>query len=204
MNAYRRIMLRVMRGAGVSSRWYDHKEYPLCWNVKMDKAVTFDDVFACMVEHHYINEAEAILRIPSVAKLRHAWYNVENSMHEHVIEDMRGSFSSDDTMKFTTPERAKMWGIMDPKNGYDCKYQFVGRSGGWLALTEFAGNKIDSEIYCDPSLGYEMPRLVPNYWLPYLYAMCEEIGAIVVRRRKEMMYLLAFEMRYNMPEVVPK
>jgi hypothetical protein len=206
MNAWRAVMPRLLSKYPVDSRCDDRKRHALCWNVKMHNSPDFDKVWKkmCTPDFEYINEAEAITRIPSIPNLREEWEQVSNAMYEAALETMRESFLGDDTMKFVTPEREKKWGISCGDNGLDCKYAFFGRSGGWLVLTHFMGMDIDTEMVELPEVGYEMHRLVDNYRLPYLYAMIEEISHMVSHRDEELVYQLAFNMRYNMPETVPE
>ena len=186
MNGWRRALPRLLRDT--EERYYETKNYPLCWNVKMYKPVSFEDVWQrmCTPDFDFINEAEAITRIPSKEALREAW---DERFVASVLVDMCEDFTDGDTMQYCTPELEKKYGIKLPENGLKCKYEFVGRSGGWLALTGIRE--------CDI-------RELPNAMLPFLFAMIEEISNAVDRRHEEFTYQLAFSMRHNMPEVVPE
>ena len=216
MNAWRRAMPYLWSKWPVDDRAYDGKRYPLCWNVKMYKAVTFDMVLKrmCTPDFEYINEAEAITRIPNIQKLREEWeggvptpsdplgqQGLSEIAYNDAIEEMRESMNGNDTMQFVTPERERRWGVQVPKEGLKCQYEFIGRSGGYLTLTHFMSLEIDSEGMFGT---HDLYKLVDNWRLPYLYAMIDEITNAVNSRYDELIYKLAFYMRYNMPHVVPE
>jgi len=204
MNSLRRIMPHIINECGTDDRAYSMHRNWLCWNVKMHTGPSFNEVWEKMCEEHYINEAEAITRIPSTRNLHNEWVKACDQHYDWAIEHMRSTFTGDDTMQYVTPERAKKWGVTPLDNRFDTKFEFVGRSGGWLALTHIMGMPIDSEMRTSKELDYEMPKLVDNWRLPYLYAMMEEITDMVSNRYDELLYQMAYNMRYNMPDVVPE
>lgn len=207
MNAWRRALPALWKTWPVQSRYYAHKTYALCWDVKMLTHVSFEEVWAKMCTSgyfEYINEAEAITRIPNIRKVKEAWHERNEDMYEAALETMHADYNGDtDTMQFMTPERELKWGIKVPEKGLDCKYQFVGRSGGWLALTSFMGVSVDADLI-QFNNGSQQMTLANNERLPYLYAMIEEITWSVDHRQDELIYQLAFNMRYSMQDVVPE
>ena len=190
---YRRALEIVVRKSTDGQRAYDRYVYPFCWNVKMNRHVGFKDVWARMCKECYVHENEAIISIGDVKAFEGRWeHEMElGDASESAIEHMRESFTSgDDTYRFCTPEREKRWGIKAPESGWKCEYDFIGRSGGWLALTNFE---------CRPLINEEFSTLdLKNREVPALCAMLEEIKWAVDNRFDEFTYLLAFHMRYNM------
>jgi hypothetical protein len=166
----------------------------------MTTSITFDHIFKQMVKDYYVNEAEAIVRIPSVKKLADEWESEDraNVAGEFALECMRATFTDDDTMKYVTPERERRWGLDNEPEGWDSKYTFIGRSGGHLALTHFMGYDLT-----DDDWDKNLPE-IPNRVIHRLCPMLEEIRYMVDHRDEELLFQLAFYMRYNMPEFVPQ
>jgi len=204
VNAYRKILPAVYNQCGVDDRYYDHEKFMLCWNVKIHKNFSFEEVFKkmCTPEFEFINEAEALTIIPSMRKLESEWGVVDR--YEQAIENMQNCFLSEDTYNFVSPDMEKKYSVTYPNKGADCKWGFMGRSGGWLVLREFMGCPISQAHVSEWRSGDPAMYLVDNWRLPYLLAMMEEVTATVEHRHDELLYQLAFQMRYNMTNVIPE
>lgn len=166
-------------------RWYPGDIYPICWNVKMLRTVTFDEIFKSMAEQHYHGVNDALVSIPDAHLLRDKWSEVEAGAWDVIMEDMRTTFDPkhSDTMRCCSPKTYKRFSYTPAKSGelWDVEYKFVGRSGGWLALTEFEGAQLE---HIDAELGSNAER-----WYQKLCCMLVEVTWTVDQRYKEYAYL---------------
>lgn len=185
--------LKVLFDHTERARMYDHRKHPFIWNVKMNDDYSFKRVFTRMAKDHYVCEADAIVSIPSKEGLEIDWEDFiqrDSSVPDSVLEDMRRTFTEDDTMKFVTPEREEKWGVKAPEDRrWDTKFSFEGRSGGWLSLVQFR----DVDLLRFQKNSGEWSEL-DEEWLRSLCAMCEEIEYMVSQRHEEYVYLLAYQM----------
>lgn len=166
-------------------RWYNHDTYPVCWNVKMNHSITFDQIFNKMAEQHYHGRNDALVCIPDVQGLRDQWGKWEDGRYEIIMEDMRSTFDPKhcDTMRCCSPKAYKRFSYIPskPEELFNVEYQFVGRSGGWLALTEFEGVQLEHR---EAELGSNEER-----WYQKLCCMLVEITWMVDQRFDEYAYL---------------
>lgn len=190
------VALPEVMGKLVTTRHYDRKRYPFCWNVKMYKAHSFDAVFQKMGQTFYLNAAEAVTMIPSMDDLRFEWEHGLQHWYDAALDTMQTNATDSETYKYVTPKLAKLWGLGEDSGPWDTGFEFQGRSSGWLCLTKFLGDRLD---------GFDLfqPEQYSELFNQRLCCMLEEVTQAVARREEEMLYQLAFQMKHNMPTVVP-
>ena len=199
MNGYRRLLPAVYHQCDATDRYYDRETWPLCWNVKIHQSASFEMVWRkmCTPDFEFINEAEALTIIPSLKALEKRWTGIEQTMYDRAVADMRESFLTSDTYNFVSPAKEKKYGVEFPIKGAECKWGFMGRSGGWLVLREFMGRPISNEHSHSWDDAKPDIYLTDNWRLPYLLTMMEEAHDAVEGRFAELIHQLAFHMRYN-------
>jgi hypothetical protein len=159
--------------------------YPITWNVKLNSAPTWPEVWQQMVKENYTCENEAILDLGSMAALRARYDASAAGLYEYAVEGMQRSVTDDDTFRTCRPEVFKRWGVTGQPQ-YHVKYGFVGRSGGWLVMEEFGhqklvGGSIEHDVH------WWHPDLVRG-----LLCLMDEIHLSVPKRNEELCYQMAW------------
>lgn len=175
-NKLRELCIRAVRDNG----GYDSRN-PLAWNVKVRGV---DLSHKNMVKVAGLNE-----------KLKFAEWD-ENVQCESAIENAKYAITESDCYRMINPKIAKKYGL-DANDMYDVQYGFVGRSGGYITITEFEGVKLNkwdnNELvdYLNPSLGY----CAANDWAIKLLAFIEECNLYFTweNAKNEIEYQAAFQ-----------
>ena len=113
---------------------YNHENYLFCFNVKVHASVdlSFDTLLAKAVEMGELDKARAADSV-WVKQAREAYDKYgEEELYNLAIEDCQKSVHDCDSYKM-------LWN----GTGAIADWAFLGRSGGWLCLTEFDGIKMD-------------------------------------------------------------
>lgn len=163
--------------------------YPAAWNVKMLRPITFEQVLARIVKdngYHCVADVLVTLGV-DVERLRSEFNRPY--VHEHALNEMRTGILETDTYHCCTPERYAQWGLPGYAKDapmWSVEYEFHGRSGGWLVMTQFRGVPIHGNI--DDVLDhFERPGLKA------LGCMIDEVSHAVEQRYDEYEYLVAMQ-----------
>jgi hypothetical protein len=170
---------------------------PLVWNVKV-YSVNFD--FDHLVEIYRksgeYGPEERWLDYPEFLKPAQAEYeNVKDNLWEWVVEDARRQVMDEDMNK-------GLW------NGtsLNVRYEFGGRSGGWLLMTEFEGynlTKVDREDFKADLMDQNVFRFEDIRNL-YQLVVQNDHDFRTETVRNELEYLAAFNLFENICALVPR
>jgi hypothetical protein len=185
----------LCRVRGVVARHYDYWRW-FCWNVKMYKAPTYQQIYAKMVEGHYVCEEDAIVSIRNLQQLKKEWEKPEcaSNAHQWVMEDMCNTFTDVRmaTARSISPDTAAKFHIDPYPDEWKVTYEFVGRSGGWLSLEMFEGITM-RHMTMDPQ---HTIVDMENDYAQKLCAMIEEISVIVSHRDNEYLYHMSEQLQF--------
>lgn len=154
---------------------YNH--WALSWNVSLH-GVRADEVIAAMVNEHYQNEFDLMVRYPEVKAL------VESHMEDpqtstDVVENMRSSLDDGDTFRMWCPEIAAKHGFEYKGKGaespFNVGFAFEGRQGKHLVVTRFEGLELTKHLMPEITDPCSTNRPT-NLWCRKLLGMIEEWG----------------------------
>jgi len=183
---------------------YAYGDYALHWNVKVHYYPNTEHVLDAIAQYFYINRADLLMQYPRADEVVEKQLNDCESM-EFLIDRMRESVTDGDTYYTVRPEVAKKWKLgkdVAQTKPLDVKFEFMGRSGGHLCVTEFEGRKLadflDYNLYeeGDPYDDYE------EHWCQKLLAMIDEWDQCFTSEavNKEAAYLTAWEINSKLED----
>jgi hypothetical protein len=136
--------------SNTAHRSYRHTSYPFCFDVK---AHSVDLDFDTLLDAHRQSEGDAIHTHNSdwLLAVRELYDEHEENLFEWGLEGARRHFVSDQKRDDGKPDGDAFRMLWDGTM-LDVRYDFVGRSGGWLSLSEFEGHDftrrgVDWEAY---------------------------------------------------------
>lgn len=187
--------LMALAAKHCDSRWYGGTSYPFCFYAKMHESFDFDKAFQWMSANYRGGFNEAVLSIGDMAALRRAFEAEAEKpeFYDLVLEDMRRTFTEDDTMRTIRPALAKRYRIPYPENAWLVEYSFVGRSGGWLSLDKFEGHMLATRYGHREDVVEEIKQSSPRT-LKLLCAMIEEVALTLEKRNDEFHYQAGFQL----------
>lgn len=131
---------------GWDDRSYDHKHHLFCFNVKIyNFDLSFDNLLKVWGDRGEGNKELLASDTEYVARLRERFDengNRENQLWEWAIETMQRTFWSDRDSK---PDDDGWNSLFDGSVDVHARFQFHGRSAGWLVLTEFGIEGVNEE-----------------------------------------------------------
>lgn len=118
-------------------RYSFHDTYHLCFNVK---AYGVDFSFSNMLEKwKYYNGDQPYMHNPEwLEQVKEKYEEVKQYLWEWGVETAR--------MQFAGPHSNSAYQMLWDGTPVSVQYEFVGRSGGWLAITEFEGYDFDRPL----------------------------------------------------------
>jgi len=130
-------------------RCYDHRQYPLCFNVKL---YNLNLEFAHLLQLWMDTEPGSNFSKEAVCRAYRFYQENADNLSEWAIDDARTHFVSDQRRSDGAPEGDCFQTTWDGKQ-FDVRYAFVGRSGGWLSIVRFQyvdfatwGNEIEEQL----------------------------------------------------------
>jgi hypothetical protein len=169
--------------------------------VKLHANPTYEQVFAVMGEHFFHGVGDAVVCTPSLAHLEDEWRSNYQTMYNTAAEDMQRGIGDAEGggywLNYIRPKLERKYRVKPPeKSGWDVKFEFHGRSSGWLSLEQFEGINFRN-ITC--SVDHEFMDLEDDDKSTYRRKLCaylEEISLLTRRDAldRELTYQLAFQM----------
>lgn len=204
MNSWKRAAINALRhNSGYRARY--HEQYALAFNVKLDYVdSSTEGVIEALREGNsdwpkdYADKAEAYIESGRLE------WDAENAW-QWALEDVQRSLEDGEGYNYVRPDVSKKFGL-DSEGPFDVSYTQTGRSGGYIALTQFEHR--DMNISND-ELIERLESNDNNYhytgaWCQKLCAFITECGLMFNSKTasKEVMYQLAFRMGQDVDELV--